>query len=57
MHLAEDLAPETAIGYARSVEAPWIGYPARDGLELAPAKPGGRFELTPRQKVAGRLLS
>jgi ATP phosphoribosyltransferase regulatory subunit len=57
LHLAEDLAPEAAVGYARSVEAPWIGYPAPDGLELAPAEPGGRFELTPREKVAGRLLS
>jgi ATP phosphoribosyltransferase regulatory subunit len=57
LHLAEDLAPEDAVGYARSVEASWIGYPAPDGLELAPAEPGGRFELTPREKVAGRLLS
>jgi ATP phosphoribosyltransferase regulatory subunit len=57
LHLAEDLAPEAAVVYARSVEAPWIGYPAPDGLELAPAEPGGRFELTPREKVAGRLLS
>jgi ATP phosphoribosyltransferase regulatory subunit len=57
LHLAEDLAPEAAVGYARSVEAPWIGYPAPEGLELAPAEPGGRFELTPREKVAGRLLS
>jgi ATP phosphoribosyltransferase regulatory subunit len=57
LHLAEDLAPEAAVVYARSVEAPWIGYPAPDGLELAPAEPGGRFELTPREKVAGRLLA
>jgi ATP phosphoribosyltransferase regulatory subunit len=57
LHLAEDLAPETAVGYACSVEASWVGYPAPDGLELAPAEPGGRFELTATEKVLGRLLS
>ena len=57
LHLAEDLAPEAAVGYARSVEASWVGYPAPDGLELAPAEPGGRFELTATEKVSGRLLS
>jgi len=57
LHLAEDLAPEAAVGYARSVEASWVGYPAPEGLELAPAEPGGRFELTATGKVFGRLLS
>jgi ATP phosphoribosyltransferase regulatory subunit len=57
LHLAEDLTPEVAVGYARSVEASWVGYPAPGGLELAPAQPGGRFELTPTGKVAGRVLS
>ena len=57
LHLAEDLAPEAAVGYARSVEASWVGYPAPEGLELAPAEPGGRFELTATGKVLGRLLS
>ena len=57
LHLAEDLAPEAAVGYARSVEASWVGYPAPGGLELAPAEPGGRFELTATGKVFGRLLS
>src|SRR5215217_1734214 len=57
LHLAEDLAPVTAVGYACSVEASWVGYPAPDGLELAPAEPGGRFELTATEKVLGRLLS
>src|ERR687898_136597 len=57
LHLVEDLAPETAVGYACSVEASWVGYPAPDGLELAPAEPGGRFELTATEKVFGRLLS
>jgi ATP phosphoribosyltransferase regulatory subunit len=57
LHLAEDLAPEAAVGYARSVEASCVGYPAPDGLELAPAEPGGRFELTATEKVFERLLS
>jgi ATP phosphoribosyltransferase regulatory subunit len=57
LHLAEDLAPEAAVGYARSVEASWVGYPTPDGLELAPAEPGGRFELTSLEKVTGGLLS
>src|SRR5215216_179876 len=55
LHLAEDLIPETAVGYACSVEASWVGYPAPDGLELTPAEPGGRFELTATEKVLGRL--
>src|ERR671911_1537747 len=57
LHLVEDLARETAVGYACSVEASWVGYPAPDGLELAPAEPGGRFELTAPEKVFGRLLT
>ncbi len=57
LHLAEDLAPEAAVGYARSVEASWVGYPNPGGLELAPAEPGGRFELTSLEKVTGGLLS
>jgi ATP phosphoribosyltransferase regulatory subunit len=57
LHLADDLAPEAALGYAISVEASWVGYPARGGLELAPAKPGSEFEPIPAEKVAGRVLS
>jgi ATP phosphoribosyltransferase regulatory subunit len=57
LHLADDLAPEAALGYAISVEASWVGYPARGGLELAPAEPGGEFEPTPAENVAGRVLS
>jgi len=57
LHLAEDLAPEAALSYAISVEASWVGYPARGDLELAPAEPGGEFETIPTEKVAGRVLS
>jgi ATP phosphoribosyltransferase regulatory subunit len=55
LHLAEDLAPEAAFAYARSVEAPWVAYPAPGGLELA--RPGGEFEATPVEKVAGVVFS
>jgi ATP phosphoribosyltransferase regulatory subunit len=57
LHLAENLTPEAAGGYARSVDAPWVCYPAPGGLKLARAEPGGEFELTPVKKVAGRVLS
>ena len=55
VHLAEDLAPEAAFAYARSVEAPWVAYRAPGGLELA--RPGGEFEATPVEKVAGVVFS
>src|SRR5215213_8066059 len=57
LHLAEDFAPEAALGYAISVEASWVGYPAPDGMKLARAEPCGEFETTPTEKVAGRVLS
>ena len=55
LHLAENLAPEAAFAYARSVEALWVAYPAPGGLELA--RPGGEFEATPVEKVAGVVFS
>ena len=55
LHLAADLIPEAAFGYARSVDASWVGYPAPGGLKLA--RPGGEFELAPLETVAGRVLS
>jgi ATP phosphoribosyltransferase regulatory subunit len=54
LHLVENLTPEAAFGYARSVDASWVGYPAPGGLKLA--RPGGAFELTPVEEVAGRVL-
>jgi ATP phosphoribosyltransferase regulatory subunit len=54
LHLAEDLTPEAAAGYARSVDASWVGYPAPGGLKLA--RPGDEFELAPVETVAGRVL-
>jgi ATP phosphoribosyltransferase regulatory subunit len=57
LHLAENLTPESAGGYARSVDASWVCYPAPGGLKLARTEPGGEFELTSVGKVAGRVLS
>jgi ATP phosphoribosyltransferase regulatory subunit len=57
LHLAEDLAPEAAFGYALSVDASWVGYPTPGGLKLAPTRPGGGFELVPLETVAGKVLS
>jgi ATP phosphoribosyltransferase regulatory subunit len=55
LHLAEDVAPEAASAYARSVEAAFVAYPAPGGLKLA--RPGGEFEPTPVEKVAERVFS
>jgi hypothetical protein len=57
LHLVEDLAPEAGAGYARSVDASWVCYPAPGGLKLARAEPGGEFELAAVEEVAGRVLS
>jgi ATP phosphoribosyltransferase regulatory subunit len=54
LHLAEDLAPEAGAGYARSVDASWVCYPAPGGLKLA--RPGGEFQLAAVEEVAGRVL-
>ena len=56
LHLAEDLPPERAAAYARSVEAGWVCYPAPDGVKLAAAD-GGEPELLAPGAVAGRVLS
>ena len=55
LHLAEDSPPESAVEYARSVDAGWVCYPASDGLKLA--RPGGGFERVALGDVAGRVLS
>ncbi|HEX2181165.1 MAG TPA: ATP phosphoribosyltransferase regulatory subunit [Rubrobacteraceae bacterium] len=55
LHLAEDVAPEAASAYARSVEAAFVAYPASGGLKLA--RPGGEFEPTPVEKVPERVFS
>src|SRR5215216_6708194 len=54
LHLAEDLAPEAAARYAKSVDASWVCYPAPDGLKLA--RPDGEFVLVAADEVARRVL-
>ena len=56
LHLAEDLPPERAADYARSVDAGWVCYPAPDGVKLAPAA-GGEAEILAPGVVAGRVIS
>ena len=57
LHLAEDLEPEAAAEYARSVDADWISYPAEDGsIKLAAAKGGATFEAAKIVEVAEKLL-
>jgi ATP phosphoribosyltransferase regulatory subunit len=57
LHVAENLAPEAAASYARSVDASWVCYPAQGGVKLARAESGGEFELVATEDVAGRVLS
>jgi ATP phosphoribosyltransferase regulatory subunit len=57
LHLAEDLAPEAAAEYARSVEAAWICYPAQGGVKLATAEPPGEFAFMDHRSVAETVLS
>jgi len=59
LQLAEDLPPEDAARYARSVGAAWICYPASgdDALKLASSEAGGEFFLTTPEGVAGEVLS
>ena len=56
LHLAEDLPPEAAVQYARSVEAAWISYPAQGGFKLATADPAGEFVLMSPESVARTVL-
>ncbi|MBA2345317.1 MAG: ATP phosphoribosyltransferase regulatory subunit [Rubrobacter sp.] len=57
LQLAEDLEPEDASRYARSVDAAWICYPAApDGLKLAPSEADSEFFLTTPEGVAGEVL-
>ena len=57
LHLAEDLEPEAATEYAKSVEAAWISYPAEGGVKLANADPPADFTLMDYRSVAKAVLS
>ena len=56
LHLLEDLEPEGAAKYARSVEAAWICYPTSEGVKLASVGAGIGFEAVRIEDVAGRVL-
>jgi ATP phosphoribosyltransferase regulatory subunit len=56
LHLSEDLPPEAAVKYARSVEAAWISYPAAGGVKVATADPAGEFVFMSVESVARTVL-
>ena len=56
LHLSEDLSPEAAVEYARSVEAAWISYPAAGGVKVATADPAGEFVFMSVESVARTVL-
>ena len=56
LHLSEDLPPEAAVEYARSIEAAWICYPAEGGVKLASADPPGDFRFMDFRSVADTVL-
>jgi ATP phosphoribosyltransferase regulatory subunit len=56
LHLSEDLPPEAAVEYARSVEAAWISYPAAGGVKVATADPAGEFVFMSVESVARTVL-
>jgi ATP phosphoribosyltransferase regulatory subunit len=57
LHLAEDVPQESALEYARSVDAGWVCYPAPGGLKLAPTDAADGFEISSPESVARRVLS
>jgi ATP phosphoribosyltransferase regulatory subunit len=57
LHLSEDLPPEAAAEYARSVEAAWISYPSEGGVKLATVDPPGEFAFMDAGSVAKTVLS
>jgi ATP phosphoribosyltransferase regulatory subunit len=56
LHLSENLPPEAAVEYARSVEAAWICYPAEGGVKLAGVDPPGGFGFMDLRSVAETVL-
>ena len=55
LHLPDDLTPEQAAEYAKSVEAAWISYPAEGGVKLATVEPPGEFEFLDHRSVAEKV--
>jgi ATP phosphoribosyltransferase regulatory subunit len=57
LHLPEELPPEAAAEYARSIDAAWISYPAAGGVKLAAVDPPGEFSFMDTWSVAEAVLS
>jgi ATP phosphoribosyltransferase regulatory subunit len=57
LHLSEDLPPEAAAEYAKSIDAAWISYPAPGGVKLATANPPGEFAFMNARSVAKLVLA
>src|SRR5919112_619031 len=56
LHLCEEIPPEVAHEYARSVDAAWISYPAPGGVKLATADPAGEFVFMSPESVVRTVL-
>jgi ATP phosphoribosyltransferase regulatory subunit len=56
LHLSEELPPEAAAEYARSVEAAWISYPATGGVKIATVDPAAEFVFMRPESVARMVL-
>jgi len=56
LHLSEDLPPEAAVEYARSVDAAWISYPATGGVKVAAVEPAGEFVFMSPESVTRMVL-
>jgi ATP phosphoribosyltransferase regulatory subunit len=57
LHLCEEIPPEVAHEYARSVDAAWISYPAPGGVKLATADPAGEFVFMSPESVVRTVLT
>jgi ATP phosphoribosyltransferase regulatory subunit len=56
LHLSEELPPEAAAEYARSVEAAWISYPSEGGVKIATADSAAEFVFMSPESVAKLVL-
>jgi ATP phosphoribosyltransferase regulatory subunit len=57
LHLSENLQPEAAAEYAKSIDAAWISYPAPGGVKLATADPPGEFAFMDARSAAKLVLA
>ena len=57
LHLSENLQPEAAAEYAKSIDAAWISYPAPGGVKLATVDPPGELAFMDARSVAKLVLA